>query len=287
MLFTIFTPTYNRAYILSRLYESLKRQKYHDFEWLIIDDGSTDDTEVLVNKLKKEEIINIKYYKQQNKGKHIAINKGASLAEGELFFIVDSDDILTDDALSTVAHEYQNISEDDSFCGVCACRCHSDGSKIGTPLSFDFLDTSALDFRMKYRYNGDMAEVVKTKIIREYPFPHFIGELFCPEALIWYRISGDYKFRFLNKKIYVTEYLSDGLTSKIIRLRHQSPKASMMYYAELFHYKIPLHQRLKAAINYWRFAVKPNIRNHKMLNYLSLISWLPGRLMRLNDERSI
>lgn len=285
MLFTVFTPTYNRAYTLNRLYESLKRQNYRDFEWLIVDDGSTDDTEAVVKSFQNEKFINIRYFKQQNKGKHIAINNGASLSEGELFFIVDSDDILTDDSLSIVADAYQKISKYDSFCGICACRCHADGSKIGSNLSFDTFDSSALDFRMKYHYVGDMAEVVRTDLIRQFPFPDFEGERFCPEALLWFRISGNYKFRFINRNIYVTEYLSDGLTAKITRLRHQSPKASMLYYAELFHRKIPIMQRIKSAINFWRFAINIDIKAYKMFNYLSLVCWVPGKLMRLRDNK--
>lgn len=94
-LLTIFTPSYNRAYILPKLYESLKRQTDKRFEWVIVDDGSVDDTESLVNGWINESLININYQKQQNQGKHIAINTGVEMANGELFFIVDSDDQLT------------------------------------------------------------------------------------------------------------------------------------------------------------------------------------------------
>ncbi|MGC9064033.1 MAG: glycosyltransferase family A protein, partial [bacterium] len=108
---TLFTPTYNREKLLSRLYESIKRQSFSNFEWIIVDDGSTDNTEQIVESWLKESTFDIRYFYQQNSGKHIAINKGVREARGELFFIIDSDDWLGDDSLQDIWQTWQSIPE--------------------------------------------------------------------------------------------------------------------------------------------------------------------------------
>ena len=119
MNITVFTPTYNRAYILSQLYQSLQRQTYKDFEWLIVDDGSVDDTESLVsNWLNDNNEFPIRYYKKENGGKCRAINYGVELARGRLFFNVDSDDYLTDDALEKVAKWESDLPKNGLYCGL-------------------------------------------------------------------------------------------------------------------------------------------------------------------------
>lgn len=286
-MITVFTPTFNRAYRLPKLYESLCRQTDRDFEWLIVDDGSTDDTVKLVESWIAENRIGIRYHRQDNGGKHRAINRGAEMARGELFFIVDSDDYLTDDALSEIHKTYAEIQGDDRFCGVCMCRAHKDGVRIGGELCFDTLDCSALDFRLKHKITGDMAEVMRTNIMRQFPFPEFEGEKFCPEALVWNRIADNYFFRYKNRKIYICEYLADGLTAGIIRVRRFSPTASMMYYSELLGRRIPLKEKLKSAVNFWRFADLKKYRGFNIPLAFSIITIIPGRLYRLFDTLKI
>ena len=119
MKITVFTPTYNRAYIIETLYRSLQRQSFRDFEWLIVDDGSSDNTEEVVARWQLEgNDFPIRYYKKENGGKCRAINYGVDRAQGKLFFNVDSDDYLTDDALEKVAAWVETLPRDGSFCGV-------------------------------------------------------------------------------------------------------------------------------------------------------------------------
>ena len=128
MKLTVFTPTYNRAYIIENLYQSLQRQSCHDFEWLVVDDGSSDNTkELFDNWMKEENPFPIRYYKQENGGKHRAINYAIPLAEGELFFIVDSDDYLTDDAVETILEQFKTLPSEDSrkYAGICNCKGYS------------------------------------------------------------------------------------------------------------------------------------------------------------------
>ena len=118
MTVTVFTPTYNRAYILPKLYESLKKQICNDFEWLIVDDGSTDETEKIVRGWLTEETFPVRYIKQLNGGKHAAINRGVLETKSELFFIVDSDDQLTPDAIAIIKQKYQEVRDDDTVAGI-------------------------------------------------------------------------------------------------------------------------------------------------------------------------
>ena len=253
-MITVFTPTYNRAYIIGNLYTSLCKQTCEDFEWLVVDDGSTDRTEALIQTYITEGKITVRYFKQKNQGKHVAINKGVCEAKGELFFIVDSDDYLSTDAIEKVLFYYRQVEHDYLFAGISGIRTTFTGKRIGGKIKNGILDCSSLDLRLRYHVEGDMAEVYRTSILKKYPFPVFEGESFCPEALIWNRISLNYKLRFVDEEIYFCEYRPDGLTAKIIRLRMESPRASMLYYSELYRMHIPFLQKLKAAINYWRFA---------------------------------
>ncbi len=290
MIITIFTPTYNRAYIIENLYRSLQRQTCKDFEWLIVDDGSTDNTEELFQEWSKEENFPVRYIKQQNGGKHRAINRGVKEAKGELFFIVDSDDYLMCDAIEKIIFCYEKIKEKKEFGGVCGLKCYPDGKRVGGEDDFGVLDCNSLDFRYKYKVKGDMAEVIKTDVMREYPIPEFEGEKFCPEAVFFNRIAQKYILRYFYEKIYICDYLPDGLTAKITKIRMQSPKSSALCYAEMVRFKIPIVPKIKAAINYWRFSFcdKSNlVAKIKGINWY-LITLMPiGYVMYKRDLKTI
>jgi glycosyltransferase involved in cell wall biosynthesis len=219
-----------------------------------VDDGSVDNTGELIQSFINENKIRIRYIKQENGGKHLAINKGVPEARGELFFIVDSDDYLVENAIERVNYHYAHIKGKEDFAGICGCRAYFSGEKIGGKAGFTVLDCNSLDFRYRYKMRGDMAEVFRTEILKQYPFPEIAGEKFCPESLVWNRIAVKYKLRWFNENIYLCEYLPDGLTSKIFEVRKKSPKASVLYYSELEKMPVPFIQKVKANINYWRFA---------------------------------
>lgn len=290
MKLTIFTPSYNRAYILPKLYDSLCNQTCKDFEWLVVDDGSNDNTRALFDKWVIEAPFYIRYYIQENGGKHRAINKGVSLTENELFFIVDSDDHLTPNAVEWILETYKGIENNQLYAGLSGLRITPDGNKIGGGADFDTLDTDALSLRLVHNIQGDMAEVYKTDILRKYPFLEVPGEKFCTEALVWNRIAQKYKLRYVYQGIYICEYLPDGLTAGIMRVRRNSPIASMTYYAEYAHLKLSVVQRFKGCINFWRFAPTHfyyKVKEYKMLNPMSLLAWPFGVAMRLNDMRNL
>ena len=305
-MITVFTPTYNRGNLLNRLYQSLCKQNYKEFEWIIVDDGSLDDTSSIVNIIQDKHPygdFSILYYKKENGGKHTAVNTGVQKAHGDLFFIADSDDVLPPNALQTVAEVWEQTKYDNSIGGICGFDGDiNDGSLIGTGfpkevhllnielsnhINIGYIDATTRDVRFKLKVDGDMKEVFRTSVLREFPFPEIKGERFCPEVLVWNRIASKYKLRHINKIIYLVEYQQDGITSAITRSRMNSPIASTMTYAEMLDYNISLKWKIRSAINYWRF--KYCIKNKSLK--ASTVKWywrlfqLVGLLMHLKDNR--
>ena len=280
---TIFTPTYNRAFLLPKLYESLKNQTFKDFEWLIVDDGSTDGTRDLIDGWIKESLLDIRYYYQENGGKHRAINKGVPLAKGEWFFIVDSDDYLPDNSLEIANKWLKTVEEDDSFAGVSGMRrINGNVPKV----NFEVLDLSPL--RINEYMRVDKAEIFKTAILKKYPFPDIPGEKFCAEGLIWSRIGLRYKLRYFNEVIYFCEYLDGGWSNGVIKNRRSSPSYTLLLYREQMAYAISMKNKVRAAINYWRFVWFSKDK-HKYINvpcFAYPFAFI-GLLMCIKDSFSI
>ena len=290
---SILTPTYNRGKLLLPLYESLKNLTFEDFEWLIVDDGSEDDTEQYALSWIAHNIENaefpIRYIKKSNGGKHTAINRGVREANGELILILDSDDTLPEDSLATIAQYYEQCKGYKDCAGVCGLMAHHDGQLIGTGFPKEPMYESALQFRYAKKGNvtGDLLEVYKTSVMREFPFPEIDNERFCPESLVWNRIANKYKLFCFNKVIYYRDYLEGGLTSKIVRIRMNSPIASTMTYAEMLDYNISLKWKIRSAINYWRF--KYCIKNKSLKAPAVKWYWkafqIVGLIMHLKDNK--
>ncbi len=228
MKITVFTPAYNRGYIIGKLYETLKRQTFTDFEWLVIDDGSTDNTEELFKGyLAENNSFPIRYYRVENGGKHRAINRAVQLTQGELFFTVDSDDHIPDNALEKIALQAETAERSenkDKIAGLFGLKCHADGSIIGTTFQGDWIDITMFE-KEKYNIRGDKGEVFYTHILKQYPYPEFHGEKFSTESIVWDRISHDgYLYRFFNDNICICEYLEDGLTHQAWALYARNPR---------------------------------------------------------------
>lgn len=239
MRFTVFTPTYNRAYIIENLYHSLQRQTFRDFEWVVVDDGSSDNTaELFTRILADKNSFPIQYIRVENGGKHRAINRGLQIANGTLFCIVDSDDFLVDNALEQIDYVERTIPEDckKEFAGVCGLKVFPNGTIIGTTFSADFLDITYLE-RNAYKIDGDKAEVFYTELLKKYPFPEFEGENFITECVVWNKIAADgFKYRFFNQPIMICEYRDDGLTSQGNAIFLKNPKGYGLYLAQAVQY---------------------------------------------------
>ena len=275
-MITIFTPTYNRAYSLSRLYNSLKKQTFQNFEWLIIDDGSTDNTKELVSDFIKENLISIRYFFQENGGKHRAINKAVTLAKGELFFIVDSDDWLPDNSLKIIENYYLQIKNSEFFAGVVGCKATEDLKISGTTFEGEVIDGTFLE-RKKLNINGEKAEVFKTDLLKKYPFPEFEGENFISEAIVWNKIAYDgYKVRFFNEIVYFFEYQLDGLSENLRNNYKNNPIGYLTYVAqELNFLKVGFLKKLYLCGKCIYTINDDNIYKKKIMQILQLsfITW--------------
>jgi glycosyltransferase involved in cell wall biosynthesis len=216
MQLTIFTPTYNRGYLLDKLFQSLCRQTVKLFEWIIIDDASDDDTEKIVNEFINEECgFAIRYYKQKHGGKHRALNYGYKIANGDFFFCVDSDDYICDNAVELILSWINQIENSEDIVAVAGLRISTNGKIWGGIPDMrgkEYIDAGNFE-RDGYNLGGDKAEVYRTSILKKYLFPEFEGEFFVTEAVTGDAIAAEgYKIRWFNVPIYVSEYLEDGLT---------------------------------------------------------------------------
>lgn len=249
-MLTIFTPTYNRSHTLPRLFESLKTQTCKDFEWLVIDDGSTDNTEVLFNKwLEVKQDFPIYYQKTENGGKLRALNKGIQQARGKFFLILDSDDCLCSDAVMQIISAFRELPIDKKYIGISMVRGDYNGNPITrTPKinpEIGYIDCNNLE-RTKYDLQSDMAEVFFTEILRHYEFPVWPGEKFTPEEVVWNQMALDgYKLRWFNKVEYLCEYQPDGLTNSTWKLLRDNP----MGYAMMFNHHLLYSKGLKERVN--------------------------------------
>lgn len=251
MTFTIFTPTYNRVHTLPRLYDSLVAQHSEDFEWLIVDDGSTDETKSLVESFISENKIPIRYFFQQNSGKHIAINKGLKEARGIFFWTLDSDDYLKPNALHTAKSIVKRLPQDVE--GFTAIRFTDDIPY--KPKDFGKREWTKEGY--EWPFHGEMGFFFKTSIAKQYPFPVFPNEKFCQESLILRRILQNHKILYTDYVLVGGNYLEDGLSQNIYQRLKKNPRYSMLNTAERIAQKTYKsdEEKLQLAKVYWDIAL--------------------------------
>jgi glycosyltransferase involved in cell wall biosynthesis len=209
VFFTVFTPTYNRAHTLGRVYDSLKVQTLQDFEWVIVDDGSSDATRKLVETwLSERPCFPIRYFYQSNRGKHGAIIRGVEAAHGFFFLIFDSDDACVPDALERFAYHWRNIPENARglFSGVTSLSQDHNGHLVGVPFPADEIVSNHLELMYKFKIKNEMWFCIRTAVMREFPFPEIKLRYF-PEATIWARMARKYKTLYVNEMLRI--YLQD------------------------------------------------------------------------------
>ena len=248
-MISILTPTYNRAKTLSALFDSLMKQTCKSFEWIVIDDGSTDDTRSLMRSLEEKADFPLKYIHKQNGGRHTAVNLGVQEAVFELSFPVDSDDTLAPDAVEQILDCYNKYKGNPKIGVYSFSRCDSRNNlELALPRPETVSDY--IEFRIRGKRPGNMAEVFKTEVLRKYPFPTFENERFLSEDVLWIEIAKEYDSVFLDKGIYVSEYLSDGLTANDKNVKFGSPLGSMLRGKQLMYSGCGLRENLRGAIIY-------------------------------------
>lgn len=291
MMLTILTPTYNRAEELKRLGDSLLAQTSKDFEWLVIDDGSSDETAAVVNDFSSQASFPVRYVKKDNGGKHTAINLGVSMISSGLTFIVDSDDWLTEDAVSTIFDVHSHYKNREDVCGYSFLRAFPDGTINGSRFERDGLIGSYIDVRVNSDDTGaDKAEVFRTQCLREFPFPEFPGEHFLGEDLVWVRMGRKYDMVHVNKAIYIGDYLDDGLTNNRRINNISSPHGCMMRASEFMKPDLRLRYRIKGAIQYLVYGMFADSSISKLIGrsefkWLSLVCLFPALMIHASWRR--
>lgn len=245
---TVFTPTYNRAYILPKLYKSLLNQTNKDFIWLIVDDGSTDNTEEVVDLWKKEQKIDIRYFKQENKGKHIAHNKGVFLCETPLFMCVDSDDFITNTAIEIIYELY--ITEENLVLGFCFQKGDVNGLSHGRNWPHNLSYAFFSEIYQLYNYIGETLIVLKTDLIKKYEFPLVKGEKFMPENALYDCINHIAPMKLDNRICYCFEYIEDGYTNSGMTLYFNNPIGVAYAYITHVKFSLSFKEKLKGMAKY-------------------------------------
>lgn len=283
MLISVITPTYNRAYILNKCYESLVNQTSKSFEWVVVDDGSSDNTEELVNSFISENKIKIKYIKQKNGGKHIAHNTAVLNSEGDLVVCLDSDDMLTEDAVETAVLYWENNAQPHNT-GILAKRGNVEDRKpICSDLPQGIRESTMFDLTNKYGFQGDTILYFRRDILEKNLFKSFPNEKFIPEINMYVEIDKQGTMLLLDKVLYLCEYLPDGLTAKYHSLLKNNPNGT----ADTYYKQMCMAKDFKTKLKY---AVLANIykslsENKKNLKFnenkiLLLFTAIPSRIIR-------
>ena len=251
MMITVLTPTFNRGGGLQSLWDSLQKQTVKDFEWLVVDDGSTDDTKNLITQLQEKSDFPIRYIYKNNGGKHTALNVGIQTICSELTFIVDSDDCVTDDAVEAILKIHPKYRSQNNICGYAFLRAFPDGKVNGKKFDVDEEIGSYIDVRVNGDDTGaDKAEVFKTHCLKEFPFPEYPNEKFLGEDLVWVRMARKYEMVHINKAIYVGNYLEDGLTNNRRKHNIASPVGCMHRAEEFMESDLKTRYRIKGGLQY-------------------------------------
>lgn len=250
-MITVLTPTFNRGGRLQSLWDSLQKQTVKDFEWLIVDDGSTDGTKDLITQLQEKSDFPIRYIYKSNGGKHTALNVGIQTICSELTFIVDSDDCVTDDAVESILKIHKKYRSQNNICGYAFLRAFPDGKVNGKKFDVDEKIGSYIDVRVNGDDTGaDKAEVFKTHCLKEFPFPEYPNEKFLGEDLVWVRMARKYEMVHINKAIYVGNYLEDGLTNNRRKHNIASPVGCMHRAEEFMESDLKTRYRIKGGLQY-------------------------------------
>lgn len=250
MMITVLTPTFNRGGLQS-LWDSLQKQTVKEFEWLVVDDGSTDGTKNLITQLQEKSDFPIRYIYKNNGGKHTALNVGIQTICSELTFIVDSDDCVTDDAVESILKIHKKYRSQNNICGYAFLRVFPDGKVNGKKFDVDEKIGSYIDVRVNGDDTGaDKAEVFKTHCLKEFSFPEYPNEKFLGEDLVWVRMARKYEMVHINKAIYVGNYLEDGLTNNRRKHNIASPIGCMHRAEEFMESDLKIRYRIKGGLQY-------------------------------------
>lgn len=259
-LFTVFTPTFNRAHTLHRVFDSLQAQTSRDFEWLVIDDGSTDDTPALMARYQSEATFSVRYLREPHRGAHHVHNLALREAQGQFSIKLDSDDGCVPEALARLQHHWENIPATmrESFSGVTALCRDQNGQLVGSRFPSDPLDCSAAELEYRYKVRGEKWGFLRVDVLRQYPYPEDVPGNFIPESYIWCQVSKHYQTRHINEELRIYWMDAPSLVHGPASPRTNAEGHRLMFKMVLnlesgWFFTAPL-RLLRAAAQYSRFA---------------------------------
>ena len=287
MQLTVFTPAYNRADLLPRCFESMKRQTNKNFIWMIIDDGSTDDTRNLVAGWQQEPLdFELQYFYKENGGLHTAYNEAIDHIETELCVCIDSDDFMPDDAVEKILSFWEKYGSD-AVAGIVGLDYDLKGNCLGDPFPnqkcINLIDLLAGKYPIR---NLDRTNVVRTELYKKYaPMPSFPGEKNFNPHYMHLQISREYDFLVLNENLRFVEYQPDGMTNNILRQFRNSPNS----FAETRKLYLSFPNtgwkfRLRHSMHYVSsciFAKKRHFLKESPAKGLTLLALMPGVALNL------
>lgn len=269
MKISILTPTYNRAGLLNRLYKSLVENTKYDveIEWLIMDDGSNDNTSEEVEKFIKENKFDIQYYSQENKGKMVAINNLIGYATGDLIIECDSDDYFKSNAFLTIENTYNEM--DENTYALCYLKYDQNECNIGN--LFKQKETTMFDLYFKQGEDGEKVLVYNAKIRKQFNYELENDEKFITEARMYHKMDLQYKIKCFNEPVMICEYQEEGYSKNITEVFKKNPFGYYQYFKEIFEHDfkgVLLKKRIYAIKHYILFSV---LTNHPFLESIKQI----------------
>ncbi len=301
-MITVATPTYNRARTLHRVFESLVKQEYKDFEWIVVDDGSTDNTEEVIEGFNaSEHSFPIIYVRQEKSGKHFAVNKAVELASGEMFVTVDSDDAFTPNAFKFMHDTWESLPEEmrKELKGIAVRRCPPDNFDkiLGEPLPIGkdgYIKSDDEEMHFKYKFKSGFGGMTRTEVMREFPFPEERGINYFPEGIIWGRMGRKYKTLYFDVPLEVRyDNEGDQMTSSV---RYKERIFLRKYIFEelvpLGYFKYAPKYFVKQAVALWRDGLLCGLSSKEILKIpktvlgklLAIIGYPAGKVLYMKEK---
>ena len=286
MKLSILTATYNRAEFLEKLYKSIinNLDSRLEIEWLIMDDGSEDNTKEVVQKFIDEQKVEIKYYKQKNQGKMAAINNLMQYVTGDLIVDCDSDDYFATNAFEKIKEQFENTDKQ-SLYAICFLKQNENGQIDGT--RFKNRTSTMFDLYFKEGTTGEKNLVYYAEVRKKYKHELENGEKFITEARMYNKMDEQYKIKCVNEPIIIGDYQANGYTSNILKTFKTSPYGYLKYFEEILQkdFKgVTWNKRLYAIKHYILFLTltKEKLKLKKVKNLLNkillILLYIPGRI---------
>ena len=230
--FTVFIPTYNRGYCIDKVLLSCEQSTFKDFEVVLVDDGSSDDTQQVVENTKEKLSYTLIHEWQENQGKHMAFNRAVSVANGKYFLTLDSDDTLLPDGLSKLYQDWVELEakNDDTFASI-EFRCLEEGTPSSAVIE-PYLDSTYVERRLTCPTTGEKRSAYRLEVLKEYPYPQYEGEKYCRPGLIDIRMAKKYKTRFVNSVVIDVGHFEDGIGANRRKIIVNAPQAYRHYFLE-------------------------------------------------------